>query len=185
VIFDETPIPGAWLVELELRGDERGFFARLFDTEEFAAHGLEERFVQVNDSLSAERGTLRGMHYQLPPAQEVKLVRCVRGSLHDVVLDLRPDSATFSRSFGIELSAENRRMMYVPEGCAHGFVTLEPETEVVYFVTAPYDPLLERGVRWDDPRFGIEWPLEPRVLSDKDRAQGDFDPAWHLPEGPA
>jgi dTDP-4-dehydrorhamnose 3,5-epimerase len=181
-MFDETPISGAWLIGLELRGDDRGCFARLFDTDEFASHGLAEQFVQVNDSLSATKGTLRGMHYQLPPAAEVKLVRCVRGALHDVVLDLRPDSATFGRSFGVELSAENRWMMYVPQGCAHGFVTLEPDTEVVYFVTAPYDPELERGVRWDDPRFGIKWPIEPDVVSEKDRTQRDFDPAWHLPE---
>jgi dTDP-4-dehydrorhamnose 3,5-epimerase len=181
--FDETPIPGAWLVGLERRGDERGFFARLFCAEEFAAHGLATSFVQVNNSLTVERGTLRGMHYQLPPAAEVKLVRCVRGSLLDVVLDLRPESPTFRSWFEAELSAENRLMMYVPEGCAHGFLTLEPDTETVYFVTAPYNPELERGVRWNDPEFGIEWPFEPSVLSDKDRDQRDFDPGWHLPAG--
>jgi dTDP-4-dehydrorhamnose 3,5-epimerase len=181
--FDETPIPGAWLVGLERRGDERGFFARLFCTEEFAAHGLATSFVQVNNSLTVERGTLRGMHYQLPPAAEVKLVRCVHGSLLDVVLDLRPDSPTFKSSFAAELSAENRLMMYVPEGCAHGFLTLEPDTETVYFMTAPYSPEHERGVRWNDPEFGIDWPFEPSVLSDKDRGQPDFDPGWHLPAG--
>ena len=180
--FEETPIPAAWLVGLERHGDERGFFARLFCADVFAGHGLAATFVQVNDSLSLERGTLRGMHYQLPPAAEVKLVRCVRGALYDVVLDLRPDSPTFKRSFGVELSAENRLMLYVPEGCAHGFLTLEPKTEAVYFVTAPYSPERERGVRWNDPAFAIEWPFEPAVLSDKDRDQRDFDPAWHLPE---
>jgi dTDP-4-dehydrorhamnose 3,5-epimerase len=122
------------------------------------------------------------MHYQLPPAAEVKVVRCVRGALYDVVLDLRPDSPTFKRSFGAELSAENRVMMYVPEGCAHGLLTLEPETEAVYLVTAPYSPDRERGIRWNDAEFGIEWPFEPHVLSDKDRDQRDFDPTWHLPE---
>jgi dTDP-4-dehydrorhamnose 3,5-epimerase len=181
--FDETPISGAWLVGLERRGDERGFFARLFCTEEFAAHGLATSFVQVNNSLSVERGTLRGMHYQLPPAAEVKLVRCVRGALLDVVLDLRPESPTFRSWYGAELSAENRLMMYVPGGCAHGLLTLEPDTEAVYFVTAPYSPEHERGVRWNDPEFGIEWPFEPKVLSDKDRDQRDFDPGWHLPPG--
>jgi dTDP-4-dehydrorhamnose 3,5-epimerase len=180
--YEETPIPGAWLVGLEPRGDERGFFARLFCADEFAEHGLAGQFVQINDSLSAERGTLRGMHYQLPPAAEVKLVRCVRGALLDVVLDLRPSSSAFGRWFAAELSAENRLMMYVPKGCAHGFLTLEPETETVYFVTAPYSPELERGVRWNDPAFGIEWPFEPAVISDKDRDQRDFEPAWHLPE---
>ena len=178
--FDETPIPGAFTVELDRRGDERGFFARVFCEEEFGAAGLPTRFVQVNNSLSAERGTLRGMHYQLAPAAEVKVVRCIRGALWDVVLDLREASPTFGRWYGAELSAENRRMMVVPEGCAHGFVTLEPDTEAFYFVTHPYAPDLERGVRWDDPRFGIEWPIAPIVLSDKDRGHPDFDPAWHL-----
>ena len=180
--FDETPIPGAWLVGLERQGDDRGFFARLFCAGEFAARSLVTTFVQVNDSLSVERGTLRGMHYQLPPDAEAKLVRCVRGAVYDVVLDLRPDSPAFKRSYGAELSADSRLMMYVPEGCAHGLLTLEPETEVVYFVSAPYSPERERGIRWDDPVFGIEWPFRPAVLSDKDRDQRDFDPTWHLPE---
>jgi dTDP-4-dehydrorhamnose 3,5-epimerase len=179
--FDETPIPGVWLIGLEKRADERGFFARLFCAEEFAAHGLARSFVQVNNSLTVERGTLRGMHYQLPPAAEVKLVRCVSGSLVDVALDLRPESPTFKSWFATELSAENREMLYIPEGCAHGFLTLEPDTETVYFNTAPYSPEHERGVRWNDPEFGIEWPFEPSVLSDKDRGQRDFDPGWHLP----
>lgn len=181
MIFEQTPIPGAWLVALEPSADERGFFARLFSADEFAAHGLRTTFVQVNDSLSVERGTLRGLHYQLPPAAEAKLVRCVQGALFDVVLDLRPGSATFRRWFGTELSAENRRMMYVPEGCAHGLLTLAPRTEALYFVSAPYSPEHERGIRWDDPAFAIEWPFEPAVISAKDRAQRDFDPAWHLP----
>jgi dTDP-4-dehydrorhamnose 3,5-epimerase len=179
--FEETPIPGAWLIGLKQHADERGFFARLFSADEFAQRGLASSFVQVNNSLSVEEGTLRGMHYQLPPSAEVKLVRCVSGSLFDVALDLRPDSPTFKQWFGAELSAANRAMIYVPEGCAHGILTLERDTEVVYFVSAPYDPERERGVRWDDPEFAIEWPREPRVLSEKDRSQRDFDPAWHLP----
>ncbi len=180
MIFTETPIKGAYLVDLERRGDDRGFFARFFCEREFGAQGLATRFVQINNSLTAQRGTLRGMHYQLAPKAETKVVRCVRGSLHDVVLDLRPGSPTFGKSFGAELSAENRRMMYVPKGCAHGFVTLTDDAEAVYLVDEFYSPEHERGVRWNDPRFSIPWPIEPQVLSDKDRNARDFDPAWHL-----
>jgi len=180
MIFTETPLTGAFLIDLEKRGDERGFFARAFCEREFAEHGLPSRFVQVNNSLSAQKGTLRGMHYQLAPKAETKLVRCIRGALFDVLLDLRADSPTFGQSFGAELSAENRRMMVVPKGFAHGFITLADDTEAFYFVDEFYAPELERGVRWDDPRFAISWPLAPVVLSDKDRAHRDFDPAWHL-----
>jgi dTDP-4-dehydrorhamnose 3,5-epimerase len=178
--FTETPLAGAYLVDLEKRGDERGFFARFFCEREFAGHGLENRFVQINNSLSVEEGTLRGMHYQLPPAAEVKLVRCLAGALWDAILDLRPRSPTFGRWFGAELSAENRRMMYVPQGFAHGFLTLRPDTEALYLVSAFYAPERERGVRWNDPRFAIAWPGAPRVISDKDAGQRDFDPAHHL-----
>jgi dTDP-4-dehydrorhamnose 3,5-epimerase len=163
--FEETPVDGVWVIELERRGDERGFFARVFDDAEFSARGLASHWVNVNNSLSAERGTLRGMHYQLAPAAEVKLVRCVRGSFYDVALDLRT-----GRWFGTTLSAENRRMLYVPEHCAHGFLTLEDEAEAFYFTSAHYSPEHERGRRWDDPAFGIEWPFEPAVLSEKDRS---------------
>jgi dTDP-4-dehydrorhamnose 3,5-epimerase len=165
VIFTETPLDGVWVIELERRGDARGFFARLFDDGEFGEHGLVTRWVNVNDSLSAQRGTLRGMHYQLPPAAEVKLVRCIRGSFFDVALDLRT-----GRWFGVELSAENRKMLYVPEHCAHGFLTLEDDTEALYLTSAHYSPEHERGARWDDPAYAIEWPFAPTVLSDKDRA---------------
>ena len=165
MIFTETPLDGVWVLELEQRGDERGFFARLFDDGEFGAHGLVTQWVNVNDSLSAQRGTLRGLHYQLPPAAEVKLVRCIRGAFFDVALDLRT-----GRWFGVELSAENRKMLYVPEHCAHGFLTLEDDTEALYLTSAHYSPEHERGARWDDPAFGIEWPFAPAVLSDKDRA---------------
>jgi dTDP-4-dehydrorhamnose 3,5-epimerase len=180
MLFKPTPLAGAFLIDLEKRGDDRGFFARVFCREEFGKQGLKNQFVQVNDSLSADRGTLRGMHYQLAPSAEVKLVRCIRGSLYDVILDLRPDSPSFGKSFGAALTAENRTMMYVPEGFAHGFITLRPDTEVMYFVTAFYAPDRERGVRWNDPRFGIQWPIEPTVLSERDRMHRDFDPAWHL-----
>jgi dTDP-4-dehydrorhamnose 3,5-epimerase len=180
MIFTETPLPGAYVIDLEKRGDDRGFFARAFCEKEFAAHELVTRFVQVNNSLSAQKGTLRGMHYQLAPRAETKLVRCIRGSLYDLILDLRKDSPTFGKSFGAELSAENRRMMYVPKGFAHGFITLADDTEAFYFVDEFYAPEVERGVRWNDPKFGLEWPIPPSVLSDKDANQRDFDPAWHL-----
>jgi dTDP-4-dehydrorhamnose 3,5-epimerase len=178
--FVPTPLPGAFVIELDKREDERGIFARVFCEREFAAAGLDTRFVQVNNSLSKDLGTLRGMHYQLGEAAEVKLVRCLRGALWDAILDLRRGSATFGESFGVELTAENRRMMYVPRGFAHGFLTLEEDTEVLYLVSAFYDLGSERGVRWNDPRFDIAWPSEPHVISDKDARQRDFDPAWHL-----
>jgi len=181
MIFTETPIPGAYLNDLEKRGDDRGFFARAFCEKEFAAHQLATRFVQVNNSLSAQKGTLRGMHYQLAPKAETKVVRCIRGALYDLILDLRPGSPTFGRSFGAELTAENRRVMYVPKGFAHGFITLADDTEAFYFVNEFYAPEYERGVRWNDPRFQLEWPIAPVVISDKDAQQRDFDPAWHLP----
>lgn len=180
MIFTEAPIAGAFVIEMEPRGDERGFFARVFCENEFAAHNLSQRFVQVNSSLSRQKGTLRGMHYQLAPKGETKLVRCIRGALLDVILDLRNGSPTFGKTFAAELSAENRKMMYVPKGFAHGFLTLEPDTEAFYFVDEFYSPAHERCVRWNDPRFAIEWPSQPVVISEKDRSQKDFDPPWHL-----
>ncbi len=172
--FEKLPVDGAYLIDLEKRGDERGFFARVFCVNEFREHGLTTEFVQVNNSSSADVGTLRGMHYQLAPAAETKLVRCIKGSLWDCIVDVRPESATYGQWFGAELSAENRRMMYVPKGFAHGFITLEPDTEAFYFVDEFYAPEQERGLRWDDPKIGIEWPREPTVLSDKDRNHPDF-----------
>lgn len=180
MIFHETPLKGAFVIDLEKRGDDRGFFARAFCKNEFAEHHLPTEFVQVNNSLSAELGTLRGMHYQLGDDAETKLVRCIRGALWDCIIDLRPDSPTFAQWFGETLSAENRKMMVCPKGFAHGFITLEPDTEAFYFVDAFYAPGAERGVRWNDPKFGIEWPAAPKVLSDKDANQREFDPAWHL-----
>ncbi len=178
--FVPTLLAGAYLIELDKREDERGFFARVFCEREFAAAGLETRFVQINNSLSKDLGTLRGMHYQVGDAAEVKLVRCLRGALWDAILDLRPGSPTFGYSFGAELTAENRSMMYVPRGFAHGFLTVAADTEAFYLVSAFYAPNSERGVRWNDPRFDIRWPAPPRVISDKDAQQRDFDPAWHL-----
>jgi dTDP-4-dehydrorhamnose 3,5-epimerase len=152
----------------------------VFCEHEFAEHGLATGFVQVNNSLSADKGTLRGMHYQLAPKAEVKVVRCIRGALFDCIIDLREGSSTFGHHFGVELTAENRRMLYVPKGFAHGFLTLEDDTEAFYFVDEFYAPTLERGIRWDDPRFGIEWPTKPSIVSEKDTAHPAFDPEFHL-----
>lgn len=176
MIFNETSIPGVFLIDLEKRGDDRGFFARAFCSREFRDHGLVTEFVQVNNSLTAQKGTLRGMHYQLPPSAETKIVRCLRGAFWDCVLDVRPESPTFGQWFGSELTEDNRRMMYVPKGFAHGFLTLTDDAEAFYLVDATYAPTLERGVRWNDPMFGISWPAEPRFLSDKDRNYSDFKP---------
>lgn len=172
-----TPLKGAFVIDLEKKGDQRGFFARLFCSRIFAEHGLEPKIVQANNSLSEEQGTLRGMHYQLPPCEETKLVRCISGSLYDVILDLRKESPTFGHSYGVELSAENRRMLYVPRGFAHGFLTLLPSTEIFYLVSEFYSPELERGIRWDDPYFAIEWPKVPTVVSERDQNHCDFNPS--------
>ena len=180
MIFTPTPLAGAYLIDLEKKGDDRGFFARTFCEHEFQQHGLVSHFCQVNNSLSATKATLRGLHYQLAPKAETKLVRCIRGALHDLILDLREGSATFGESFGTDLTAENRRMMYVPKGFAHGFVTLADDTEVFYFVDEFYSPGHERGIRYDDPSFKLTWPIMPTVISDKDKAHRNFDPAWHL-----
>jgi dTDP-4-dehydrorhamnose 3,5-epimerase len=179
MIFHPTPLQGAFLIEPERRGDDRGFFARIYCQREFAEHGLETRFVQGNNSLTGRRGTLRGFHYQLPPAAEVKLVRCIRGALWDAIVDLRPDSPSFGRWYGAELSAENRLMMYVPRGFAHGFVTLTEDAEALYLVSDAYAPERERGLRFDDPWIGVEWPVAPEEVSAKDGAWPAFDPAFH------
>jgi dTDP-4-dehydrorhamnose 3,5-epimerase len=177
--FTPTPLRDAYLIDLEKRGDDRGFFARVFCEREFAEYGLETRFVQANNSLSSKKGTLRGLHYQLAPSAEVKVVRCIRGALWDAIVDIRPGSETFGKWFGAELSAENRRMMYVPRGFAHAILTLEEDTEALYLVSDFYAPGEERGVRWNDPRFGVEWPIEPTEISPKDAAWPDFDPEFH------
>jgi dTDP-4-dehydrorhamnose 3,5-epimerase len=179
MLFHETPLVGARLIELEKRGDERGFFARFFCRREFENAGLVSEFVQVNNSLSQKKGTLRGLHYQLAPYAEVKIVRCLRGALYDAILDLRPDSPTFGRSFGAELNAENRLMMYVPRGFAHAILTLEDDTEALYLVSEFYSPENERGVRWNDERFRVEWPIAPLEISEKDSKWRDFDPEAH------
>lgn len=175
-----TAIHGCKVITPELLGDERGFFARALCVQELSRHGVCTSVVQVNNSFNARAGTLRGMHYQLPPCAEDKMVRCIRGSLFDVALDMRPDSSTFGQWFGVELSAENRKMLFVPQGCAHGFMTLQDDTELLYFVSEFYAPEHERAVRYDDPRFAIRWPMAPSVISDKDRNAPAFDPAIHF-----
>jgi dTDP-4-dehydrorhamnose 3,5-epimerase len=180
MIFTPTSLPGAYLIDLDKKGDDRGFFARAFCENEFSQHGLVCHFCQINNSLSKQKGTLRGMHYQLPPSSETKVVRCVRGALYDLILDLRRESPTFGQSFGIELNAENRRMLYVPKNFAHGFLTLVDDTETIYLVDEFYGPERERCIRYNDPKFGLAWPAPPIVMSEKDRNQADFDPAWHL-----
>ncbi len=182
MIFTSTDLAGVVLIDLQPRGDERGFFARAFCEREFEDAGLPSRFVQINTSLTARKGTLRGFHYQLPPAEEVKVVRCIRGGLYDVALDLRPGSPTFGQSFAAELTAENRRMLVVPRGCAHAFLTLTDDVEALYLVSAAYAPSLERGVRWDDPWLAVEWPFRPAEISAKDAAWPDFDPDHHARE---
>lgn len=179
MLFNATPLKDAFTIELEKRGDDRGFFARFFCVNEFRAKDLETRFVQVNNSLSTKRGTLRGMHYQLAPCAEVKLVRCLRGAVWDAIIDIRPDSSTFGRWFGAELTEDNRRMMYVPRGFAHGILTLSDNAELLYLVSDFYALKEERGIRWNDPRFGVEWPIKPREISPKDTAWPDFEPVTH------
>jgi dTDP-4-dehydrorhamnose 3,5-epimerase len=174
VIFVETKLPGVYIIEAEKREDERGFFARTFCQEEFKAHSLNPRFVQCNVSLTRKKGTLRGMHYQAPPYQEAKLVRCTQGALYDVAVDLRVDSPTFKHWVAVELTAENHRMLYIPEGCAHGFQTLQDNTEVVYQMSEFHHPESARGVPWDDPAFQIEWPLSQLICSGKDRGWPPF-----------
>jgi dTDP-4-dehydrorhamnose 3,5-epimerase len=169
VIFTELALPGAFLIDLEPRADERGFFARTFSDAEFKERGLSPAIAQCSISFNTRRGTLRGMHYQASPYGESKLVRCTRGAIYDVIVDPRPDSAAYCRWFAAELTADNYRMLYIPEGLAHGFQTLENNCEVSYQISRPFVPEAQCGVRWDDPAFGIRWPEEPLVMSQRDR----------------
>jgi dTDP-4-dehydrorhamnose 3,5-epimerase len=174
--FTPTSLEGAWLVDLEPIEDERGFFARSWSPEEFARHGLDARIAACNVSLNRAPGTLRGMHFQVAPHAEVKLVRCTAGAIHDVIIDLRPGSPTYLRWYAAELTARNRSALYVPAGLAHGFQTLEPDSEVLYQMGTPYVAEAARGVRWDDPAFAIDWPAAERVMSERDRTYPDFAP---------
>ena len=174
MIFTQTPLSGAFVIEPERIEDPRGFFARTFCAREFEAHGLNVGIAQTNLSYNPRRGTLRGMHYQRAPFAETKLIRCTRGAIHDVIIDLRPGLPTFKAHFGIRLDAENRTMLYVPEGFAHGFLTLSEGTEVSYQISQFYNPEHGTGVRWDDPAFGIAWPEAVTVIAERDRIYPDF-----------
>jgi dTDP-4-dehydrorhamnose 3,5-epimerase len=175
VKFIALPLSGAFRIELDRLQDDRGFFARSWSEREAAAHGLNPRVAQCNVSFNRRRGTLRGMHFQAPPHEEAKLVRCTRGALLDVIVDLRPGSDTFRQWAAFELTEENGTAIYVPEGFAHGFQTLVDETEVLYQMSAFYVEALQRGVRWDDPAFGIRWALPDPIVSARDAAFADFD----------
>jgi dTDP-4-dehydrorhamnose 3,5-epimerase len=174
MIFTRTKINGAFVIEPERLEDERGFFARTLCQESFEAHNINPRLVQCNISFNRTKGTLRGMHYQTFPYQETKLVRCTMGRIYDVIIDLRPESETFKEWLAADLTAENRIMLYIPDGVAHGFLTLSDNTEVFYQMSEFYNPNYARGVRWNDPAFGIQWPTDVQVISDRDQNYPDF-----------
>jgi dTDP-4-dehydrorhamnose 3,5-epimerase len=172
--FIETPLEGAYIVEIEPIEDERGFFAKSWSDEDFGAQGLTTRVAQCGISFNRHKGTLRGMHYQEKPYEEAKLVRCTRGAIYDLIVDIRPSSPTYKQWSAFELTAENRRMLYVPEGFAHGFQALEDETEVYYQISELYHPEAARGIRWNDPALMFHWPLEVGTISERDRQFTDF-----------
>ncbi len=176
MIFTETPLKGAYVIELEPREDERGFFARSWCADEFEKHGLNSRLVQCNISFNKKRGTLRGMHYQAAPFREAKLARCTMGAIYDVIIDLRTASPTFKQWFAVELSAENRLAVYIPEEFAHGFQTLTDNAEVFYQMSEFFHPECAMGLRWDDPAFGVPWPIKTPVISEKDMSY----PSWSM-----
>ncbi len=174
MIFRETRLAGAFMIDIEPVRDERGFFARTWCADELQRRGLMSELSQCSLSFNQRKGTLRGMHYQLAPDVETKVVSCKAGSIFDVIVDLRPDSATFRQWCAVELSADNRCLLYIPSGMAHGFLTLEDNSEVYYQISGRFVPASARGVRWNDPAFGIEWPSEPSVISERDRTYPDF-----------
>ena len=175
MIFNETRLKGVFLIEIEKNEDDRGFFARSYCFREFEKYGLNPRVVQCNMSYNTKKGTLRGMHYQVAPHDEAKLVRCTMGSIYDVIIDLRRGSTTFKNHLGVKLSAVDRKMIFVPEGFAHGFITLQDNTEVFYQMSEFYAPDSARGFRWNDPAFQVEWPLVPAVISERDRTYPNFE----------
>ena len=174
MIFNKTELKDAYIIEPEKLEDKRGFFARTWDTKIFEENGLNPKIVQCNISRSLKKGTLRGMHYQIDPYAETKIIRCTQGKICDVIIDLRENSPTYKKWQAFELSAENHKMLYVPEGFAHGFQSLEDDTEIFYQVSQFYNPESERGVRWNDPVFNIKWPLEEKIISEKDESLADF-----------
>lgn len=175
MIFRESDLPGAWIVEIDPREDERGLFARTFCAEEFERFGLESEFRQCSVSFNRSRGTLRGLHFQAAPNTEAKLVRCTQGRIFDVIVDIRPNAATLGRWFGLELSASKRNALFIPEGLAHGFMTLEDDAEVFYQISRSFVTETARGVRWNDSRIGISWPMEPVVISKRDATLPPLD----------
>lgn len=175
--FVPTPLPGAFVIEIDRKEDTRGYFARLWCREEFAAHGIAIDMVQASVSHTAAAGTVRGMHFQLPPSREGKLVRCERGRIHDVIVDLRPDSPAFANHLAVALDADRRNALYIPPGVAHGFQTLTADCDVLYMMSDYYNPGLQAGVRWNDPAFGIAWPIAKVTILPRDAAYPDFDPA--------
>ncbi len=174
MIFSETKLKGAFLIEPERKEDHRGFFARTWCQQEFETHGLNSKLVQCSVSFNNKKGTLRGMHFQIAPFEETKLVRCTRGEIFDVIIDLRPNSGTFKKHFSVILNEDNRLMLYIPGGFAHGFQTMADNTEVFYQMSQFYSPEHSGGVRWDDPAFGIEWPRDDRIIIDRDLNYPDF-----------
>jgi dTDP-4-dehydrorhamnose 3,5-epimerase len=175
MLFTETEIRGAFILDAEEIADERGFFARSWARDEFEAHGLNPHLAQCNLSYNHRKGTVRGMHWQVAPHAETKLVRCTQGGIYDVIVDLRADSPTYLRWIGVDLTAENRRALYIPEGCGHGFQTLADATEVLYMITEYYTPAAARGMRWNDPAINVTWPLDVTVISERDAHYPD----WH------
>jgi len=175
MIFEKTDFEGVYIIEIEKQIDERGFFARSWDKNDFEENGLNSKLTQCNISLNNKKGTLRGMHYQIKPYQETKLIRCTQGRLFDVIIDLRIDSKSFKKWLNIELNEENYKMLYVPEGFAHGFQTLEDNTEIFYQMTQNYMPNFANGIRWNDPMFNINWPIKEPILSEKDQRFTDFN----------
>lgn len=176
MLFTPTELAGAYIIDFQQREDARGFFAHAWSRAEFEQHGLTGQIVDINFSYNRSRGTVRGMHFQNAPYAQVKVVRCVRGAIYDAIVDLRPASPTFRRWIGVELTADNHRALYVPEGFAHGFQTLEADCDVLYLVSEIYAPSAEGGVRYDDPAFGVEWPLPATVISERDLAWATFSP---------
>jgi dTDP-4-dehydrorhamnose 3,5-epimerase len=176
VIFTETQLPGAFIIEPERIADEGGFFARTWCQKELVSHGLESRLVQCNISYNPQKGTLRGMHFQTAPREEVKIVRCTRGEIYDVIIDLRPGSDTYKKWVGVTLGEEKRNMIYIPKGFAHGFITLSDQAEVFYQMSEFYSPDNARGVRWNDPAFDIRWPIAVQLIAERDNNYPDFEP---------
>jgi len=176
MFFEQTDVPGAFLVDLDRHADERGFFARAWCQKELGGHGLPDRIAQINISYNRHKHTLRGFHYQASPFGEDKIIRCTRGSIHSVLIDLRPDSPAYRQHIAVSLTAESYRSLLVPQGCANGFLTLQDDTEVTYLISQFYTPEAQRGFRWNDPAFAIDWPVsEPAVISDRDRYWPDFE----------